>query len=57
LEGQAWPVFSGSTAMASQPSKQPFSMQAVYFRPDQFKSKADCLTAASGRRLPLEVCR
>jgi hypothetical protein len=32
-------------------------MQAVYFRPEQFKSKADCLTAASRQSLPLEVCR
>jgi hypothetical protein len=32
-------------------------MQAVYFRPEKFKSKADCLTAAYRQLLPLEVCR
>jgi hypothetical protein len=32
-------------------------MQAVYFRPEKFKSKADCLTAAYRQLLPLEVCQ
>ena len=48
-----------SRALASPagPSKHHFAMQAVYFRPEKFKSKADCLTAAYRQLLPLEVCR
>jgi hypothetical protein len=29
----------------------------VYFRPDQFKSTAECLTAAHSQKLPLDLCR
>jgi hypothetical protein len=53
-------VFSASTAKppsAPAPSKQHFAMQAIFFRPEKFKSKADCLTAAYRQLLPLEVCR
>jgi hypothetical protein len=58
--GNAWPMFSASTARpasATEPSKQHFAMQAIYFRPERFKSKADCLTAAYRQLLPLEVCK
>jgi hypothetical protein len=55
--GSSWPVFSASTARPAEPSKHYFAMQAVYFRPEKFKSKADCLTAAYRQLLPLEVCR
>jgi hypothetical protein len=55
-----WPVFSASTARpagAAGSSELRYAMQAVYFRPEKFKSKADCLTAAYRQLLPLEVCR
>jgi hypothetical protein len=55
--GNGWPVFSASRASPAEPSKHKFAMQAVYFRPEKFKSKADCLTAAYRQLLPLEVCR
>jgi len=32
-------------------------LRAVYFGRDQFKSAADCLTAAYSQKLPLDVCR
>jgi hypothetical protein len=34
-----------------------YSLQGVYFNKQQFSSVADCLTAASARGLPLEMCR
>jgi hypothetical protein len=55
--GTAWPVFSASTVRPAGPSKHHFAMQAIYFRPEKFKSKADCLTAAYRQLLPLEVCQ
>ncbi|HZB53816.1 MAG TPA: hypothetical protein VE527_09310 [Reyranella sp.] len=36
---------------------RPYSLRAIYFRRDQFRSASDCLTAAHTRRLPLEVCQ
>ena len=48
---------SASTARPAGPSEHHFAMQAVYFRPEKFKSKADCLTAAYRQLLPLEVCQ
>ena len=62
LVGNAWPVFSGSTpaggaARSGTSAAHPYSMQAILFRPEQFRSKADCLTAAARQLLPLEVCR
>jgi hypothetical protein len=57
VAGDGWPVFSASTTRPAEPSKHYFAMQAVYFRPEKFKTKADCLTAAYRQLLPLEVCR
>lgn len=36
---------------------RPYSLRAIYFRRDQFRSTADCVAAAYGQRLPLEVCQ
>jgi hypothetical protein len=33
-----------------------YQLRAVYFRRDQFKSAADCLTAAYSQGLPLDLC-
>jgi hypothetical protein len=33
-----------------------YSLQGIYFERSQFGSTADCLTAASARALPLELC-
>ena len=64
VAGIAWPVFSASianertsSASARGASVHAYSMQAVFFRPERFKTKADCLTAAYRQLLPLEVCR
>ena len=46
---------SGATSL--QGTLRPYSLRAIYFRRDQFKSGADCLTAAHTQRLPLEVCQ
>lgn len=45
---------SGATSLQG---SRPYSLRAIYFRRDQFKSTADCLTAAYTQRLPLEVCQ
>jgi hypothetical protein len=42
---------------ASLQGARPYSLRAIYFRRDQFRSPADCLTAAYTQRLPLEVCQ
>ena len=34
-----------------------YTVRAIYFRRESFKSTADCLTAAHAQHLPLEVCR
>jgi len=34
-----------------------YTLRAIYFRRESFKSTADCLTAAHAQQLPLEVCR
>jgi hypothetical protein len=46
---------SGATSL--QGATRPYSLRAIYFRRDQFKTTADCLTAAYSQRLPLEVCQ
>ncbi len=46
-----------SGATAPQRAVQPYSLRAIYFRRDRFKSTADCLAAAHGQGLPLEVCQ
>jgi hypothetical protein len=38
-------------------SENNYSLRGVYFRREWFGSTADCLTAASARRLPLELCQ
>src|SRR5688572_14718959 len=45
---------SGATSLQG---ARPYSLRAIYFRRDQFRSPADCLTAAYTQRLPLEVCQ
>ena len=45
---------SGATSLQG---VRPYSLRAIYFRRDQFRSTADCLTAAYTQRLPLEVCQ
>ena len=45
---------SGATSLQG---ARPYSLRAIYFRRDQFRSTADCLTAAYTQRLPLEVCQ
>jgi hypothetical protein len=45
---------SGATLLQS---AWPYSLRAIYFRRDQFRSTSDCLTAAYTQRLPLEVCQ
>jgi hypothetical protein len=42
---------------ALQGAAPPYSLRAIYFRRDQFRSTGDCLTAANTQRLPLEVCQ
>jgi hypothetical protein len=34
-----------------------YTLHAIYFRREAFKSTADCLTAAYAQQLPLEVCQ
>jgi hypothetical protein len=34
-----------------------YSMRAIYFRREQYRSASDCLTAAYTQRLPLDLCR
>ena len=46
-----------SGAASLQGTVRPYSLRAIYFRRDQFRSTADCLTAAYTQRLPLEVCQ
>ena len=46
-----------SGAPALQRAVRPYSLRAVYFRRDHFKSTADCLATAHGQGLPLEVCQ
>jgi hypothetical protein len=45
---------SGATSLQG---ARPYSLRAIYFRRDQFRSAADCLTAAYTQALPLEVCQ
>ena len=34
-----------------------YVIQAIYFNPERYRSRADCLTAAYTEGLPLELCR
>jgi len=34
-----------------------YSLRAIYFRRDLYKSSADCLTAAYTQQLPLDLCK
>ncbi|MBY0320138.1 MAG: hypothetical protein K2X72_15550 [Reyranella sp.] len=40
-----------------QDAARPYSLRAIYFRRDQFKTAADCLAAARTQRLPPDVCQ
>jgi len=42
---------------AQQQDARTYSLHGVYFKREQFRSVADCLTAASAEGLPLEVCQ
>jgi hypothetical protein len=42
---------------AKAPAARMYALQGVYFKGRTFPSLADCLTAASTERLPLEVCQ
>jgi len=56
LDGPDWPPFSGMSRRPVPRSPDSYSLRPVYFDNQAFESAADCLTAASLRRLPLEVC-
>jgi hypothetical protein len=47
----------GSQADSLMGRNRPYSLRAIYFRREQFKSTADCLTAAYTQHLPFELCR
>lgn len=47
----------GISTTVSACATQPYSLRPIYFRRDQFKTTADCLTAAYDEGLPLEVCQ
>ena len=34
-----------------------YSLRAIYFNRDRYRTEADCLTAAYTQQLPLELCR
>ena len=34
-----------------------YSLRAIYFNRDRYKTEADCLTAAYTQKLPLDLCR
>jgi hypothetical protein len=34
-----------------------YSIRAIYFRREQYRTASDCLTAAYTQRLPLDLCR
>ena len=56
FDGPDWPAFSG---MRRPPARRPldrYALRPVYFDAQAFETASDCLTAASLRRLPLEVC-
>jgi hypothetical protein len=50
-------VGGGSAAASLKATSRTYSLRALYFRREMFKSTADCLTAAYTQGLPLEVCR
>jgi hypothetical protein len=37
--------------------RRAFTLRAMYFRRELYRSAADCLTAAHAQRLPLDLCR
>ncbi len=41
----------------AQEKARAYSLRAVYFRADLFKSKSDCLTSAYAQQLPLDLCK
>lgn len=48
---------NGMYQMMSPDERRAFRLRATYFRPEQYSSPADCLTAAHAQRLPLDLCR
>lgn len=56
LDEPDWPPFSGMIRPPVARSPDRYGLRPVYFDSLAFESTADCLTAASRRRLPLEVC-
>jgi hypothetical protein len=52
-------INQGAAAIATQQpdATRTYSLRGVYFKRDQFRSVADCLTAAHAEGLPLEVCQ
>lgn len=56
LDAPEWPPFSGMSQRPAPRSPDLYSLRPVYFDAQAFESAADCLTVASLRRLPLEVC-
>ncbi|MGE5149456.1 MAG: hypothetical protein ACM3II_04975 [Rhodospirillaceae bacterium] len=51
------PGISTSVGPTADPALSSYSLQGVYFNPQQFDSVADCLTAASSHGLPLDLCQ
>jgi hypothetical protein len=56
LDGPDWPVFSGMRPSSARRSPDRYALRPVYFDAQAFQTASDCLTAASLRRVPLEVC-
>jgi len=56
FDGPDWPAFSGMRRPPAPRSLDRYALRPVYFDAQGFETASDCLTAASLRRLPLEVC-
>jgi predicted nucleic acid-binding protein len=46
-----------SAAASPNASRTYYSLQGIYFERRQFRSTADCMTAAFARGLPLALCQ
>jgi hypothetical protein len=55
--GADWAAGKYYGAGSLQERARAYSLRAIYFRRDLFKSPSDCLTAAYTQRLPLDLCR
>ena len=47
----------GSGDCDGRPCSSVYTLRAVYFNAERYRSKADCLTAAYTARVPLDLCR